>query len=83
MKTMQEIDTIYRAEMSRAKQEGQQEGQIDLILRQLTRRVGSQSIDLQDRVRDLPLERLKNLGEDLMDFSQTEDLVSWLDRHQD
>jgi hypothetical protein len=83
MKTMQEIDTIYRAEMSRARQEGQQEGQIDLILRQLTRRVGSQSIDLQDRVKDLPLERLKNLGEDLMDFSQTEDLVSWLDRHQD
>jgi hypothetical protein len=79
MKTMQEIDTIYRAEMSRAKQEGQ----IDLILRQLTRRVGSHSIDLQDRVRDLSLERLNNLGEDLMDFSQTEDLVSWLDRHQD
>ncbi len=83
MKTMQEIDTIYRAEMNRAKQEGQQEGQIDLILRQLTRRVGSHSIDLQDRVRGLPFERLKTLGEDLIDFSQTEDLVSWLDRHQD
>jgi hypothetical protein len=81
MKTMQEIDTIYRAEMSRAKQEGQQEGKVDLILHQLTRRVGTVSIDLQDRVRALSLDHLKNLGEDLMDFSQAEDLVGWLDRH--
>jgi Domain of unknown function (DUF4351) len=78
----QEIDSIYRAEMNRAKQEGQQEGQVDMILRQLTRRAFPVSNDLQDRVKALPLERLKTLGEDLMDFSQAEDLLSWLDRHQ-
>jgi hypothetical protein len=81
MKTMQEIDTIYRAEMSRAKQEGQQEGKVDLILHLLDRLVGAVSIDLQDRVRALSLDHLKNLGEDLMDFSQAANLVDWLDRH--
>jgi Domain of unknown function (DUF4351) len=81
MKTMQEIDTIYRAEMSRAKQEGQQEGKVDLILHLLNRRVGTVSIDLQDRVRAVSLDHLKNLGEDLMDFSQAANLVDWLDRH--
>ena len=79
MKTMQEIDTIYRAEKYQAKLSGA----CDIVLRQLTRRMGPLSIDLQDRVKTLPLEQLNSLAEDLMDFSQTEDLVSWLDRHQD
>jgi Domain of unknown function (DUF4351) len=49
MKTMQEIDTLYRAEMNRARLEGQLQGeregelkgQQELVLRQLTRRVGT------------------------------------------
>jgi hypothetical protein len=67
--------------MSRAKQEGQQEGKVDLILHLLNRRVGTVSIDLQDRVGALSLDHLKNLGEDLMDFLQAANLVDWLDRH--
>jgi hypothetical protein len=55
MKTMQEIDRIYRAEISQARLEGQQEGQQEersaLIIRQLNRRLGSLSIDLQKQVK--------------------------------
>ena len=83
MKTMQEIDIIYRAEMSRAREEGQQKGQAGLIIRQLTRRVGVIAIDFHDKVKKLSLEQLMILGEDLMDFSQAEDLTHWLDRHKD
>ncbi len=82
MKTMQEIDTIYRAEISRAKQEGRKEERVDLILHLLNRRLGTVPIDLKNNVKTLSLDQLKTLGEDLMDFSQIEDLVSWLDRHQ-
>jgi predicted transposase YdaD len=55
------------------------EGQA-LILRQLNRRVGNISIDLEARIKTLPLAQLEELGEALLDFSQMADLVDWLDR---
>jgi Domain of unknown function (DUF4351) len=77
MKTMQEIDTIYQAEKHQAKLSGA----CELVLHLLNRRLSSISIDLERRVKVLPLEDLKTLGEDLLDFSQAEDLADWLDRH--
>jgi hypothetical protein len=86
MKTMQEIDTIYQAEMSRARSEGQQIGQQigrhALIIRQLHRRVGPIAIDVQEKIKALPLEKLDLLGEDLLDFSGREDLLGWLEGHR-
>jgi hypothetical protein len=82
MKTMQEIDTIYRAEMGRARQEARQEDRSDLILSQLNRRMGNLSIDLQSQVKALPLEMLGILGVDLLDFSGLEDLVRWMEAHR-
>ncbi len=82
MKTMQEIETIYRTEMSQARREGQQKGQSTLVLRLLNRQVGNLSIDLQTQVQALPLDQLGLLGEDLLGFSGLEDLLGWLERHQ-
>jgi hypothetical protein len=75
MKTMQDIDTLYKSEMNRARLEGE----LQLIFRQLKRRVGNLSIDLEARVKALPLERLDELGEALLDFTQMGDLLTWLD----
>jgi hypothetical protein len=36
------------------------------------------SIELQERVKALPLERLENLGEALLDFTNPADLEIWL-----
>jgi hypothetical protein len=77
MKTMQEIDEIYRAEMSQTRREGRS----TLVLRQLNRRVGNLSIDLQTQIKALPLEQLGLLAEDLLDFSGLADLTGWLDRN--
>jgi predicted transposase YdaD len=91
MKTMQEIDTLYRAEMNRARLEGQLagrlegeregelKGQQELVLRQLTRRVGNVSIELATKVRALPIERLEEFGEALLDFTSMEDAIAWFD----
>jgi Domain of unknown function (DUF4351) len=87
MKTMQEIDTLYRAEMNRARLEGQLQGeregelkgQQELVLRLLTRRVGELPIDLETSVRALPVERLEALGEALLDFTRMEDAIVWFD----
>jgi hypothetical protein len=57
----------------------QQEAQ-KLVLRQLNRRVGTLEPPLEQRVRELPLERLEALGEDLLDFSDLSDLVNWLEQ---
>jgi Domain of unknown function (DUF4351) len=91
MKTMEEIDTLYKSEMNRARLEGEQRGEVKqgqtLILRQLTRRVGNFSIadadgkpfETQTRVKALPLDRLEELGEALLDFTQMNDLLAWFE----
>jgi hypothetical protein len=50
-----------------------------LILRQLNRRVGHVSIDLEARIKTLPLTQLEELGEALLDFNRMDDLLAWLD----
>jgi Domain of unknown function (DUF4351) len=83
MKTMEEIDTLYKSEMNRARLEGEKRGEVKqgqtLILRQLTRRVGNLSIETQTRVKALPLDRLEELGEALLDFTQMNDLLAWFE----
>jgi Domain of unknown function (DUF4351) len=82
MKTMQEIDTIYQSEMNRVRLEGRQEQGCKSVLRQLGRRVGNVSIDLQEQIKALTLEQLEILGDDLLDFTQLGDLLAWLERYQ-
>jgi predicted transposase YdaD len=59
-------------------QVGLQQGERSLILRQLSRRFGVMSPDLKSQVEVLPLNRLEALGEALLDFKNTDDLMAWL-----
>ncbi|NJN38386.1 MAG: DUF4351 domain-containing protein, partial [Acaryochloridaceae cyanobacterium CSU_3_4] len=49
-----------------------------LILRQLTRRIGDVSPEVRSQVQSLSLDQLESLGEALLDFSEPDDLLSWL-----
>ncbi|RUT11370.1 hypothetical protein DSM107010_33080 [Chroococcidiopsis cubana SAG 39.79] len=49
-----------------------------MILRQLPRRVGAVEPELQERICQLSLTQLENLAEALLEFSNPEDLVNWL-----
>jgi hypothetical protein len=49
-----------------------------LILRQLTRQVGTLTADLTTQVQALPLPQLEALGDALLDFHSLSDLQSWL-----
>ena len=79
-----EVDAMLGIELqhTRVYQEARAEGEIKegqtLILRQLKRRVGNVSIDLEAQIKALPLAQLEELGEALLDFSQMVDLVAWL-----
>jgi predicted transposase/invertase (TIGR01784 family) len=80
------IRRVIRSEMMRESviyQEIEQQGELkqaqSLILRQLNRQVGNLSIELEARVKALPLVQLDALGEALLDFGEVNDLVAWLD----
>jgi predicted transposase/invertase (TIGR01784 family) len=81
-----EVDAMLGIELAQtrvyreAEQQGELKGQQELVIRQLKRRVGTVSIDLEARIKALPLAQLEELGEALLDFSQMADLVAWLER---
>ena len=60
-------------------EQGRKEGELSLVLRQLTRRVGIVPDSLTDRVQALPIEQLELLAEDLLDFQGLEDLTGWFE----
>jgi predicted transposase YdaD len=62
-------------------QEGRQEGETDLVLRQVVRRCGELSIEQTTQIRSLPIGQLENLGEALLDFAGMADLELWLKAH--
>ena len=61
-------------------QQGLQQGESALILRLLKRRIGSVDAALAARIQGLAIEQLEALGEALLDFTESNDLVLWLNR---
>ncbi len=74
-RTMSYVTTGERIGYERGRQEGEQ----NLILRLLTRRVGDVPSEVQERIKSLSLAQLEALGEALLDFTGLEDLLSWLE----
>jgi len=65
-----------------AREEGRQEGEATLVLRQLARQLGQMVPEVRSQIQQLPVEQLEELGEALLDFSSTQDLMDWLQHHQ-
>ena len=61
-------------------QQGRQQGELALVIRQLTRRLGAVAPQLRERIGMLSIEQLEDLGEALLDFTNTADLQAWLGR---
>jgi predicted transposase YdaD len=72
------LEKIQAAELV-GEERGRQQGERELVIRQLTRRVGNISPEIQAQIRALPLVRLEALGEALLDFTSAIDLDRWLD----
>ena len=78
--------TMYQSILREGEERGLERGLIEgraaegkaLVLKQLTRKLGSLSPELTAKVSNLSLERLEALAEDLLDFTSTADLESWL-----
>jgi len=57
------------------------EGESNLVLRQLARRVGQITPEVRSHIQQLPLAQLEELGEALLDFDSMQDLTAWLQTH--
>jgi len=58
--------------------EGRHEGQAGLVLKLLTRRIGTPSGAHEKAIRKLSPEKIEALGEALLDFNVPGDLARWL-----
>ena len=65
--------------MQQSIQQGLQEGESYLILRQLNRRFGEISDELVAKVKSLPIDELENLSLAIFDFQSLAYLHAWLE----
>jgi hypothetical protein len=66
----------FRAELD--KREGERDGKLQLILRQLAKRFGPDSAQLSEQVGALYPDQLDDLGEAILDFASVDDAKTWL-----
>ncbi|MGR3278681.1 Rpn family recombination-promoting nuclease/putative transposase [Acaryochloris marina NIES-2412] len=81
-KEIMQQSVIYQEWKEEFLQEGRQEEGQSLILRQLTRRIGGVTPQLRSQIQSLSLDQIESLGEALLDFTESADLVNWLQEHQ-
>ena len=75
-----EVDLMLGIELqqTRVYQDARTDEGRSLVLRLLARKFGTISPEIQSQVNSLTLDRVESLAEDLLDFTQMEDLTSWL-----
>jgi predicted transposase/invertase (TIGR01784 family) len=66
--------------MKEGMKEGRKDASFSLTIRLLIRKFGRLDKAMEERIRNLPLEQLERLGEDLLDFPDASALTEWLDR---
>ena len=69
---------IYQDILQKGLQQGKQEGELAVVLRQLTRRIGTVEPEVQEHLRRLSIAQVEDLAEALLDFSDATDLAHWL-----
>lgn len=61
--------------------EGLQEGEANLVIRQLRRQVGELPESQSSQIKSFPISKLEDLGEALLDFQGIDDLDDWLQKY--
>ncbi|BAY64086.1 hypothetical protein NIES22_41770 [Calothrix brevissima NIES-22] len=74
---MQE-SVIYQDILQKGEERGKKQGALQLVLRQLTRRLGAVEPQTEQQIRALAIAQLEDLAEALLDFTSQADLASYL-----
>jgi predicted transposase/invertase (TIGR01784 family) len=87
---------VYQEALAEGRVEGRTEGRVEgearglerglqqertLVMRLLTRKLGNITPEMQLRVNGLSIEKVESLGEALLDFTQMDDLLGWLEKN--
>ncbi len=78
------LRSLFQEKLIEVETKGRQEGlqqEITLVIRQLNRKISYLSPELEIKIRGLAIEKIEELGEDLLDFTSPQDLITWLDTH--
>jgi predicted transposase YdaD len=62
-------------------EQGLQEGEANLVIRQLRRRLGELPESQCSQIKSFPVSQLESLGEALLDFQGIDDLDDWLQKY--
>jgi predicted transposase/invertase (TIGR01784 family) len=85
--TQQELNELQKHELwvhdqqsaiDIAREEATKIAQISLILRQMVRRLGTIEPEMENRIRQLSVQQLENLGDTVLDFKNLSDITAWL-----
>ncbi len=76
------ISTLYTEKLLEATQQGVQQGEANLTIRQLKRLLGELPTEVETLIACSPVATLEALAEALFDFQTLEDLTNWLAIHQ-
>jgi Domain of unknown function (DUF4351) len=78
------LEKIQAAELV-GEQRGETQGRVEeargLVIRLLTRKLGTVGSPLLEKIQSLPLEQVELLGEDLLDFTSIDNLEQWLSQN--
>jgi predicted transposase YdaD len=69
---------VYQDILQKGEQKGKRREALELILRQLKRRFGNIPAKIEQQLPNLGLTQLEDLAEELLDFSQIDDLVKYM-----
>jgi predicted transposase YdaD len=77
------VDAVLGIELeqTRVYQEAQIDGEQRLVLKQLTRKLGTITPEMRSRLSSLTIDRVESLGEALLDFTSMADLEAWLNQN--
>lgn len=53
-----------------------------LLFRQIRRRFGDISAEVENQIQSLSIEQLENLGEAIVEFSDIDDILQWLQEQE-
>jgi hypothetical protein len=76
------LRTVFREKSAATERQGFQQGiqqEINLVVRMLKTKIGDLSLELETKVRTLPLNKIEDLGIALLNFNSVEDLINWLE----
>ena len=69
---------VYQEAKQEGREEGRQNGELILLIRQLSKRFGKLKDIYIENINSLNIEQLEKLGEALLDFTDINDLETWL-----